>query len=74
MSGRRGGGRVLEETNDTEELIGRVAALDIGKAELTCCVRVPSTDTPGKRRQEVRTYPTMTRSLLLLADRLRELG
>jgi len=68
------GGRVLEETNDTEELIGRVAALDIGKAELVCCVRVPSTDTPGKRLQEVRTYATMTRSLLLLADRLGELG
>ena len=33
---------MLEETNDTEELIGRVAALDIGKAELVCCVRVPS--------------------------------
>jgi transposase len=68
------GGWVLEETNDTEEIIGRVAALDIGKAELVCCVRVPSTDTPGKRLQEVRTYATMTRSLLLLADRLRELG
>src|SRR5512132_4508710 len=69
---RRGG--VLEETNDTEELIGRVAALDIGKAELVCCVRVPSTDTPGKRLQEVRTYATMTRSLLVLAERLAELG
>jgi transposase len=65
---------VLEETNDTEEIIGRVAALDIGKAELVCCVRVPNTDTPGKRLQEVRTYATMTRSLLLLADQLRELG
>jgi transposase len=32
---------VLEETNDTEEIVGRVAALDIGKAELVCCVRVP---------------------------------
>jgi transposase len=39
-----------------------------------CCVRVPSTDTPGKRLQEVRTYATMTRWLLLLADRLRALG
>jgi hypothetical protein len=29
---------VLEETQDTEEIIGRVAALDIGKAELVCCV------------------------------------
>jgi transposase len=65
---------VLEETHDREELIGRVAALDIGKAELVCCVRVPSPEGPGKRLQEVRTYPTMTRSLLVLADRLGELG
>jgi transposase len=65
---------VLEETNDTEELIARVAALDIGKASLVCCVRVPSPDTPGKRLQEVRTYSTMTRSLLVLAERLAGLG
>jgi transposase len=62
---------VLEETNDTEQLIQRVAALDIGKAELVCCIRVPG---EGKRLQEVRTYQTMTRSLLVLADRLGELG
>jgi hypothetical protein len=61
---------VLQETNDTEEIIQRVAALDIGKAELVCCARVASPDTPGKRLQEVRTYTTMTRSLLVLADRL----
>jgi transposase len=70
--GKEGG--VLEETHDSEELIGRVAALDIGKAQLVCCVRVPNPDQPGKRLQEVRTYPTMTRSLLVLADRLAELG
>jgi transposase len=65
---------VLEETQDTEEIIGRVAALDIGKAELVCCVRVPSGRGSGKRLQEVVTYPTMTRSLLVLADRLGALG
>ena len=65
---------MLAETTDTEELIGRVAALDIGKAQLTCCVRVPSPAARGKRLQEVRTYPTMTRSLLVLADRLTSLG
>ncbi len=65
---------MLEETHDAEEIIARVAALDIGKAELVCCVRVPSPDRPGKRLQEVATYSTMTRSLLRLADRLRELG
>jgi transposase len=63
---------VLEETNQTEELVERVAALDIGKAELVCCVRVPGK--AGRRLQEVTTYATMTRSLLQLADRLAELG
>ena len=48
---------MLEEAHDNEELIGRVAALDIGKAQLTCCVRVPSPDRPGKRLQEVKSYP-----------------
>jgi transposase len=65
---------VLEETNDTEEIIQRVAALDIGKAQLVCCVRVPGQGKRGKRLQEVRSYSTMTRSLLVLADRLGELG
>jgi transposase len=63
---------VLEETNQTEEIVERVAALDIGKAELVCCVRVPGT--AAKRLQEVTTHQTMTRSLLVLADRLAELG
>jgi transposase len=65
---------VLEETQETEELIERVAALDVGKAELTCCVRVPAAQGSGWRLQEVKTYPTMTRSLLAMADRLAELG
>jgi transposase len=47
---------VLEETQETEEIIQRVAALDIGKAELTCCVRVPGQGSSGRRLQEVRTY------------------
>ena len=65
---------MLEEAHDGEELIQRVAALDIGKAQLTCCVRVPSPDQPGRRLQEVKAYQTMTRSLLSMADRLGELG
>src|SRR5918995_3728966 len=65
---------VLEETHDNDQIIQRVAALDVGKAELTCCVRVPGQGRSGRRLQEVRTYQTMTRSLLVLADRLGELG
>jgi len=65
---------MLEQTQDREEIIARVAALDIGKAEVMCCVRVPDPDRPGRRLQEVKPYSTMTRSLLLLADRLAGLG
>ncbi|MCU1661589.1 MAG: transposase [Pseudonocardiales bacterium] len=65
---------MLHDSEDTEEIIERVAALDIGKAELVACVRVPNPDKPGRRAQEITTYSTMTRSLLGLADRLRALG
>ena len=65
---------MLTTTHDTEEIIERVAALDIGKAELMCCVRVPDEDHPGRRLQEVQPYPTLTRSVLGLSDRLRCLG
>ncbi|WP_343898624.1 IS110 family transposase, partial [Micromonospora gifhornensis] len=51
-----------------------MAGLDIGKASLVCCARVPDETKPGRRLQEVRTYPTMTRSLIGLAERLAALG
>jgi transposase len=64
---------VLEERQETEEIIQRVAALDLGKAELTCvCGSGPGRI--GRRCQEVWGYQTMTRWLLVLADRLGELG
>ncbi len=65
---------MLEETQEREEIIERVAALDIGKAELVCCVRAPGPPGKTRRVQEVTTHKTMTRSLLVLVDRLRELG
>ena len=65
---------MLIESQDNEEIIERVAACDIGKAELVCCVRVPDEDRPGRRLQEVKSYSTMTRSLLSMADRLACLG
>ncbi|WP_431880415.1 IS110 family transposase [Micromonospora marina] len=61
---------MLEQAQDEEQIIMRVAGLDIGKASLVCCVRVPDETKPGRRLQEVRTYPTMTRSLIGLAERL----
>lgn len=65
---------MLVETQDNEEIIARVAALDIGKADVMCCIRVPDEDTPGRRLQEVQSYSTMTRSLLVMTDRLRGVG
>jgi transposase len=60
------------QVDDDVEIIERVAALDIGKAEVVCCVRVPGA---GRRRtQEVRTVTTMTSSLLALGDWLAEQG
>lgn len=65
---------MLEQAQDKDAVIARVAGLDIGKAELVCCVRVPDDDRSGRRLQEVMTYSTMTRSLLEMSDRLRCLG
>ena len=65
---------MLEEDPENEEIIARVAACDIGKAEVVCCARVPSEDRPGRRLQEVTTWSTMTRSLLGMADHLRCAG
>lgn len=61
----------MEASEEPVGLVERVAALDLGKASLTACVRVPHEDRPGRRRQEVREYSTLSRSLLELADWLR---
>ena len=42
---------MLQEDPQVEEIVARVAALDIGKAELVCCVRVPHEGKPGRRLQ-----------------------
>jgi hypothetical protein len=55
----------LEQANDHQEIIERIAALDIGKATLVCCARVPGSG-DGRRVQEVTTYSTMTRSLQVM--------
>jgi transposase len=61
----------MEVSDEPVQRVERVAALDLGKASLTACVRVPHEDRPGRRRQEIREYATLSRSLLELADWLR---
>jgi len=65
---------MLTESHDEEQIIARVAALDIGKAEVVCCVRVPARAEAKKRLQEVSTHSTMTRALTELANHLVDLG
>ena len=65
---------MLTESHDEEQIIARVAALDIGKAELVCCVRVPAGAEAKKRLQEVSTHSTMTTTVTELANHLVELG
>jgi transposase len=65
---------VFAESRDDEQIIERVAALDIGKAELVCCVRLPQAEGGQGRLQEVSTHSTMVTSLCELANRLVGLG
>jgi transposase len=57
----------VEEMSDEPLHLERVAALDIGKATLEACVRVPSKDNPARRAQEVRSFGTTKREILSLA-------
>jgi transposase len=54
--------RCSVESSDDEQIIERVAALDVGKAEIVCCIRLPAAD-DGGRVQEVSTHSTMVSSL-----------
>jgi transposase len=62
----------MQVEKDEPEIIERVAALDVGKAEVVCCVRLPGPK--GRRMQEVRTVTTMTAALLALGDWLAACG
>jgi transposase len=63
----------MEQFDESGQLVERVAALDIGKASVMACIRVPHED--GRRRcQEVREYGTTTGALLALAGQLHDQG
>jgi len=62
----------MQVETDEPEITHRVAALDVGKAEVVCCARLPGPR--GQRMPELRTTSTMTAALLALGDRLAGLG
>jgi transposase len=64
---------VFANSEDDEQIIERVAALDVGKAEVVCCVRLPAPEGKARRVQEVTTHSTMLGSLSDLANRLVDL-
>ncbi len=53
-------------------IVERPAALDVHKAQVTACVRVPGKG--GERRSEVREFSTMVGGLLVLRDWLKAHG
>jgi transposase len=55
-----------------EVIVERPAALDVHKAQVTACVRVPGES--GRRRSEVREFSTMVGGLLVLRDWLKAHG
>jgi transposase len=64
----------MEEVDEVELHVERVATLDLGKASLVACVRVPHEHKPGRRMQEVREYPTTTMELRAMATWFRQWG
>lgn len=59
---------------DDEQIFARVATLDVGKAEVVCCARLPAKGRGKRRLQEVSTHSTMTSSLTALAEHLVDSG
>jgi transposase len=62
---------VEDSRDEPAQVVTRVCAIDIGKAGLVACVRVPHPSNPDRRVQEVREYASVTPALLALADWLR---
>jgi transposase len=57
-------------------MVERCAGLDVAKQEVVACVRTPAlgSGAGGRRRQEIRTYPTFSADLVALADWLEAEG
>ena len=60
------------EDEEHEQILDRVAAIDVAKATGRVCTRVPHPSTPGRRLTRVWEVPATTNSILQLADQLLE--
>jgi transposase len=57
-----------------DEIVARVAAIDVGKDSGMVCTRVPHPGQPGKRKTTVWSVPARTQAIMELADRLSDEG
>jgi transposase len=58
------------EVEEREEIVGRVAAIDVAKASGMVCTRVPHATKAGRRATTVWQVPSTTNAILELADQL----
>ncbi len=61
----------MDEIEEEQLHVVRVAAVDVGKGALEVCIRVPSETSTRRRAQEVRGFGATKRQILSLADWLR---
>jgi transposase len=58
------------EVDEHEEIVGRVAAIDVAKASGMVCTRVPHATKAGKRTTTVWQVPSTSNAILELAGHL----
>ena len=61
---------VLEIEADEEQVVERVAAVDVAKASAMVCTRVPHPSVPGRRVTRVWEVPSTTNAIIELAEQL----
>lgn len=62
------------DAEDDEQIVERVAAVDVAKASGTVCTRVPHGSIPGRRVTKVWDAQATTNAIMALADQLAEAG
>ncbi len=62
------------DVEDDQEVLARVAAIDVAKASGMVCTRVPHETTPGRRVSKVWQVSATTNSIMDLADQLAGAG
>ena len=58
------------EVEEPEEIVARVAAIDVAKASGMVCTRVPHSAKPGQRATKVWQVPATTNAIIELAEQL----